>query len=134
MARARARRHTGAMTTQDIFIVEDSALVRERLLELLGELPETRVVGTAAGADEAIRDILADRPDVVLLDLRLAQGSGFDVLRALHEAAPEIDVYMLSSFATEPYRRLAARLGARDFFDKSTEFGRVRDTLAARLH
>lgn len=122
------------MTTQDIFIVEDSALVRERLLELLGGMPETRVVGMAAGADEAIRDILADRPDVVLLDLRLAQGSGFDVLRALHEAAPEIDVYMLSSFATEPYRRLAARLGARDFFDKSTEFGRVRDTLAARLH
>ena len=122
------------MTTQDIFIVEDSALVRERLLELLGEVPESRVVGVAAGADEAIRDILAGRPDVVLLDLSLAQGSGFDVLRAVHEAAPEIDVYMLSSFATEPYRRLAARLGARDFFDKSSEFQRVRDTLAARLH
>ena len=38
------------MTTQDIFIVEDSALVRERLLELLGEVPESRVVGVAAGA------------------------------------------------------------------------------------
>ena len=122
------------MTTQDIFIVEDSALVRERLLELLGEVPESRVVGVAAGADEAIEEILAERPDVVLLDLSLAQGSGFDVLRAVHEAAPEIDVYMLSSFATEPYRRLAARLGARDFFDKSSEFERVRDTLAARLH
>jgi DNA-binding NarL/FixJ family response regulator len=122
------------MTTQDIFIVEDSALVRERLLELLCDLPETSVVGVAAGADQAIRDILADRPDVVLLDLSLAQGSGFDVLRAVHELAPEIDVYMLSSFATEPYRRLAARLGARDFFDKSTEFERVRDTIAARLH
>ena len=122
------------MTTQDIFIVEDSALVRERLLELLGEVPESHVVGVAAGADEAIEEILAERPDVVLLDLSLAQGSGFDVLRAVHEAAPEIDVYMLSSFATEPYRRLAARLGARDFFDKSSEFQRVRDTLAARLH
>lgn len=122
------------MRTQDIFIVEDSALVRERLLELLGDVPETRVVGVAAGADEAIRDILAGRPDVVLLDLRLAQGSGFDVLRAVHELAPEIDVYMLSSFATEPYRRLAARLGARDFFDKSNEFERVRDTIAARPH
>jgi hypothetical protein len=39
---------------------------------------------------------------------------------------------MLSSFASEPYRRLAARLGARDFFDKSTEFERVRDLIAAR--
>ena len=122
------------MTTQDIFIVEDSPLVRERLLELLAEVPETRVIGTAAGADEAIEEILAARPDVVLLHLRLAQGSGFDVLRALREAAPEIDVYMLSSFATEPYRRLAARPRARDFFDKSNEFERVRDAIAARPH
>jgi DNA-binding NarL/FixJ family response regulator len=122
------------MTTQDIFIVEDSPLVRERLLELFAGVPETRVVGTAAGADEAIEEILAGRPDVVLLDLRLAQGSGFDVLRALQETAPEIDVYMLSSSTTEPYRRLAARLGARDFFDKSTEFERVRDIVAARPH
>jgi DNA-binding NarL/FixJ family response regulator len=122
------------MTTQDIFIVEDSALVRERLLELLEGIPETRVTGTAAGADQAIEEILAGRPDVVLLDLRLAQGSGFDVLRALQETAPEIDVYMLSSFASEPYRRLAARLGARDFFDKTNEFDRVRDAIAARPH
>jgi DNA-binding NarL/FixJ family response regulator len=122
------------MTTQDIFIVEDSAVVRERLLELIEAMPETRVVGLAAGADEAIEEILAGRPDVVLLDLRLAQGSGFDVLRALQEAAPEIDVYMLSSFAAEPYRRLAARLGARDFFDKSNEFERMRDAIAARRH
>jgi DNA-binding NarL/FixJ family response regulator len=122
------------MTTQDIFIVEDSAVVRERLHELIEAMPETRVVGLAAGADEAIEEILAGRPDVVLLDLRLAQGSGFDVLRALQEAAPEIDVYMLSSFAAEPYRRLAARLGARDFFDKSNEFERMRDAIAARRH
>jgi len=122
------------MTTQEIFIVEDSALVRERLLELLEGVPETRVVGTAAGAEEAIREILADRPDVVLLDLRLGQGSGFEVLRAVHAVAPEIDVYMLSSFTDAPYRRLAARLGARDFFDKSTEFERVREMLAARPH
>jgi len=122
------------MAPRHVYLVEDSPLVRERLLELLEAVPETRVVGTAAGADEAIEEILAGRPDVVLLDLRLAQGSGFDVLRALHDAAPEIDVYMLSSFATEPYRRLAARLGARDFFDKSNEFERVRDAIAARPH
>ena len=54
------------------------------------------------------------------------------VLRAVREQAPEIDVYMLSNFATEPYRRLAADLGARNFFDKSTEMNQVRDVLAKR--
>ncbi len=114
-----------------VFLVEDSPLVLERLETLLGTIEGAGAIGHASRADEAIHGILATRPDAVVLDLKLAEGSGFDVLRAVHERAPAIDVYMLSNFATEPYRRLAARLGARNFFDKSTEFERVRDALAA---
>ena len=120
------------MTVQSIFVVEDSTLVRERLLEMLDTLPDAQVVGVATRADKAIQDILAGHPDIVLLDVRLAQGSGFDVLRAVHEMVPDVDVYMLSGFATDPYRQLALRLGARGYIDKSTEFGRVREILAAR--
>ncbi|MSQ48990.1 MAG: response regulator [Betaproteobacteria bacterium] len=116
-----------------VYVVEDSPLVRKRIETMLATIEGVRSVGHAGGAEEAIREILAEHPDAVVCDLRLAQGSGFDVLRALHDAAPEIDVYMLTNFATEPYRRLAARLGAREFFDKSTEFERVRALLAARV-
>ncbi len=117
---------------QKVFIVEDSPLLQERLARLIGALPGTRIVGHAASAVDALAGIARERPDVVLLDLCLHQSSGFDVLRALHERAPGIDVYMLTSFATEPYRRHAERLGARGFFDKSTEFERVRDVIAER--
>lgn len=120
------------MKTQSIFLVEDSALVRERLIEMIESVPGARVVGLASRADEAVRGILAARPDLVVLDLNLAQGTGIDVLRALRLEAPRIDVYMLSGYATAPYRQLARRLGARDFFDKSTEFARVKDVVAAR--
>ena len=116
----------------DVFLVEDSSQVVERLEEMLGEIRGVRTVGSAARADDAIREVLALRPDAVLCDIGLAQGTGFDVLRALHERAPGIEVFMLSNFATEPYRRLAARLGACGFFDKSTELGRMRDAFAAR--
>lgn len=115
-----------------VFLVEDSPLVRERLITLLGSVPGARVQGCASEAQAAIRDILACRPDVVVLDLKLAKGSGFDVLRAVHAEAPAIDFYMLSNFASEPYRRLAGKLGARDFFDKSSEFERVREVIARR--
>jgi len=129
MARRAAPRHTGAMKT--VYLVEDAPLVRERLLELLGGLPDTKVMGISARADEAIREILADRPDAVVVDLHLAQGSGFDVLRAVRSAALGIAVFVLTSFAAEPTRRVAERLGASGFFDKATEFERVREAVAA---
>ena len=115
-----------------VFLVEDSPLIRARLIEMLEGVPGATVCGHAAGAESAIRGILAARPDVVVLDLALASGSGFDVLRAVHPQAPQIDFYLLSNFAADPYRELAGRLGARGFFDKTSEFGRVRDAIAGR--
>jgi two-component system OmpR family response regulator len=115
-----------------IFIVEDSSLVRGRLVDMFDAVPGARVVGHAADAQAAIREILARRPDIVVCDLNLRESSGFDVLRAVRRKAPEIDFYMLSNFSASPYRQLAERLGARDFFDKSREFGRMRDVIVQR--
>src|SRR5688572_2788493 len=115
-----------------IFVVEDSPMVRARLVDMLRAVPGAKVVGAAPGAKAAIGMILATRPDVVVLDVNLAEGSGFDVLRAVCRQAPEIDFYMLSNFAADPYRELAERLGARGFFDKSREFERMRELIAGR--
>lgn len=117
---------------EEIYLVEDSTPVRERLAAMLTDIPGTHVIGHAGGAREAVRDILEKHPDMVLCDLNLKQGTGFEVLRALREHAPQIDCYMLSNFSTGPYRRLAAELGARGFFDKSNELDRVRDLVAKR--
>jgi len=113
-----------------VFLVEDSEIVRQRLETMLSDVPGTRIVGRAAGAQAAIRDILLARPDLVVLDVQLAEGSGFDVLRALHAQAPELDVVMLSNYSSDPYRQIAERFGARAFFDKTREFERVRDVVA----
>jgi hypothetical protein len=64
---------------QKLFIVEDSPLVLKRLTARISALPHTQVVGHAAGADEAVRAIVSEKPDIVVLDLKLAQGTGFDV-------------------------------------------------------
>jgi DNA-binding NarL/FixJ family response regulator len=117
---------------QNVFLVEDSPALLERLSGLLAPLPGTSIVGQARSAEDAISGILARQPDIVVLDLSLASGSGFEVLSAVHRAAPHIDFYVLSNFASEPYRRHASRLGARDFFDKTNDFERVRDVIAQR--
>jgi two-component system, NarL family, response regulator DevR len=115
-----------------VFLVEDSPPLRERLTDLLSKIQGVDNVGSAATAHDAERAILATHPHAVLLDIKLAQGSGFDVLRALHAQAPEIEVYMLSNFAAPAYRQLAADLGARGFFDKTTEMDSMRKTIADR--
>jgi DNA-binding NarL/FixJ family response regulator len=117
----------------EIFLVEDSPPVRARLAEMLGAIPGVTLVGTATTAAEATQSILTLRPQLVVLDLSLGGGSsGFDVLRNVRSVAPEIDFYMLSNFSADPYRQLAEKLGARDFFDKTREFNRVRDVIASR--
>jgi DNA-binding NarL/FixJ family response regulator len=115
-----------------IFLVEDSGPIRQRVTALLASIAGVDNVGSAATADDAERAILATNPHAVLLDIKLAQGSGFDLLRTLHAQAPEIEVYMLSNFAAPPYRQLAADLGARGFFDKTTEMDSMRKTIADR--
>jgi DNA-binding NarL/FixJ family response regulator len=115
------------------FVVEDSSSIRERLVRLLETIPGAQVIGEAADAEEAIAGILAMRPDVVLLDLQLKTSSGFEVLRAVHGSEPGIDFYMLSNFASDPYRRHAERLGASGFFDKCKDFERLRELVAQRI-
>jgi DNA-binding NarL/FixJ family response regulator len=117
---------------QNVYLVEDSPEVLQRLAKLLTPVPGAQIVGHARSASDAISGILATRPHIVVLDLSLAKSNGFDVLSAVHRAAPDIDFIVLSNFTSEPYRRQALRLGAIDFFDKTNEFERVRDAVAAR--
>jgi two-component system, NarL family, response regulator DevR len=113
-----------------VFLVEDSPMLRERLQATLDAIPGVKTVGHAAEAAAAIEGILAAGADAVVLDIQLAQGSGFDVLRALRERAPQIAVYVLTNFANQAYRTAAERLGARGFFDKSNDIGLLRAALA----
>jgi DNA-binding NarL/FixJ family response regulator len=112
-----------------IFIVDDSAVVRERLVTLLSELPNVEVVGQADIAFEAINSIRRLRPSVVVLDISMPGGSGMHVLETIKKDRPEPMVIMLTNFAHDHYRQKCLQLGADYFFDKSTEFERVTEVL-----
>lgn len=114
-----------------VFLVEDSPILRERLEKMLAAIPGAETVGHAPTARGAIAGIEAAHPDVVVLDIQLEEGSGFDVMRAVRPVAPQIAFYVLTNFAHDGYRRMAEKLGARGFFDKSREIGALREALAA---
>lgn len=113
-----------------IYIVEDSAALRARLGEMLGGLEGVRIIGEAATAQQAMAEILALRPDSVLLDLNLRASSGMDVLRAVHPLEPGIAFVVLTNHSEPQYRRACQRAGAAYFLDKSTEFDRVPSVIA----
>ena len=81
------------------------------------------MVGCSANAQEAIADVFALEPDLVLIDIGLASGSGFDVLETLQMdgLAPEAVKVVLTNHANTEYENLSRRLGADRFFDKSSE-------------
>lgn len=116
----------------EIFLVESFAHTRDRLAEILATIPQAHLAGHAESARAAIAAILQMKPDVVLLGLKLEEGSAFDVLREVHAREPGIDFYVLSNFASEPYRRYAERLGALAFFDKNEGLEPVRRLLERR--
>lgn len=112
-------------------MVEDSEIVRTRLVAMLAETRGVEVVGEAATVADAVARLPAGRPDAVLVDLRLPDGDGFEVIRAAKALTPAPVVVVLTSYA---YPQLEARglaAGADWFLDKSTQFLRVPEILTS---
>jgi DNA-binding NarL/FixJ family response regulator len=114
-----------------VYLVEDAPMLRTRLEQMIAAIPGAENVGHASGAQDAVEGILREQPDVVVLDIHLTQGNGFDVMRALQQAGCKPRIYVLTNYPMEAYRQSAARLGASGFFDKSSEIERLREALAA---
>lgn len=109
-----------------VYLVEDSAVIRERLRDMIKELDYRNTVLEAAAQSTAIAGITQRQPDLVVLDLTLEEGSGLDVLRAVKEKSPATKVIVFTNQATQPYRNKCMALGATGFFDKSQEFAQLR--------
>lgn len=114
-----------------VYVVEDSAAVRERLLEMIREIDDIEIVGEAESYDAAVSGILTTRPDVAVLDIKLADdgGSGIDVLAEVKKGLPAMRAIVLSNYATPQHMKASADAGAEYFLDKSAEFERIAEIL-----
>ena len=119
-----------------VFVVEDSAAVRERLIEMIREIEDVEVVGEAETFDTAVNGILNTRPDVAILDIKLADGggSGIDVLAQVRKGLPAMKAIMLSNYATPQHMKASADAGAEYFLDKSADFERITEILEQMKH
>ena len=115
----------------NVFLVEDSALIRARLVEMLGDVQGVAIVGEAETPASAIEGILRTRPDSVVLDIQLIGGSGLDVLRKIRPVAPDMVFIMLTNQSAPQYRKACMDAGANYFLDKSSEIQDIKQLLSS---
>jgi DNA-binding NarL/FixJ family response regulator len=114
-----------------VFLVEDSAPLCERLVEIIEVDGAHAVVGQAANSDDAVEGIEATRPDVGIFDIRLQHGNGIDALAEAKRRMPQLVGIVMSNYATPQHVKASADAGAEYFLDKSADFERITEILSA---
>src|SRR2546421_11037930 len=95
-----------------IFIVDDHAMFREGLCQLIDREADLAVCGDAADATEALRGIAQSKPDLVIVDISLAGGSGLDLIKTLKAQYEDLPVLVVSMHDEALYAERALRAGA----------------------
>ena len=112
-----------------ILIVEDHAVIRSLVRELMAPEPELHVVGEAADGAEAMRLVQALQPELILLDLVLPRVPGLEVLRWIKEERPQTQVVIMTTYTEDAYRQAAVDSGADAFLYKKTLVATLLPTL-----
>ena len=112
-----------------VLVVEDSLLIIERILSLLSESSNIKMIIHAANYSESIKMINEINADIVLLDLNLPDKSGIELLKEIKNNHPQMKVIVLTNHASDNYREICTYMGADYFFDKSSDFDKITETI-----
>lgn len=103
-----------------IFLVEDSLPVLDRYCEMIEEIEGAVFLGAADNEADAVSGIDKHNPNLVVLDLNLKNGNGFEVLRRIKLSAPGVAVAVVTNFTHPQIKSRCLTLGADYFFDKTS--------------
>jgi DNA-binding NarL/FixJ family response regulator len=105
---------------KSVMVVEDDQGLREQLVELLGSAPDIACVGACASGKEALRQIPARNPDVVLMDIRLPDISGIQCVAELKKILPALQIVMVTIYEDSDRIFKALKAGANGYLVKSS--------------
>jgi DNA-binding NarL/FixJ family response regulator len=108
-----------------LLLVDDHKVVLMGLAALFATVPRVEVVGEAGSVAEAVAQARRLHPDVVLMDVRLPDGSGVDACREIRSELPDTRVMMLTSFSDEDAVMASITAGASGYLIKRTDPARL---------
>jgi len=115
----------------EIAIADDHAVLRESLATLLETQSDMKVIGKATNGTEALQLVQNQHPDVLLLDLFMPQGNGFDVLRVLDREGSRVASVVLTGSESQMDYLQVVRLGARGLVLKADDPRKLFDAIRA---
>jgi DNA-binding NarL/FixJ family response regulator len=108
-----------------VYIVEDSAIIRGRILSLLGKINGIEIVGLSGEFQESNEEIKKLKPDILILDIRIIGGSGIELLDDVKDLLPSMSVIVFTNYQYPQYKKKCMDLGAKYFLDKSKDFDKI---------
>lgn len=112
-----------------LFIVDDSDIMRSRILDMLSDIKGIKIIGQADDGVEAMDAIRNLKPDIVILDIKMPRGDGITVLETLKKGKNPPAIIMFTNYPYFQYRKKCLDSGADYFFYKAVEFGKLIDLL-----
>ena len=126
------------MTNISVMVLDDHEVVRRGICDIIDRADGFHVVAEAATVAQGVRRAAAVRPDVILTDLRLPDGTGLDVVAQVRVALPDTRVVVLTSYDDDEARAAALAAGADVFLAKTAGSAEVlqavRDAASGREH
>ncbi len=111
-----------AKATQSLLLIDDSTMLGKRVINLIHDIPRLKISGQAITIKNGYEMIKKHQPDIVLLDLSMPDGNGFEVLSYLKTTQPATKVVIFSNSGDELHEKMAYKLKADRFLDKSRDF------------
>ncbi|BBE49947.1 Response regulator UvrY [Ferriphaselus amnicola] len=108
------------LNTVKILVVDDHAILRKGLKQILDDTPDLRVTGEAGSGMEAIQQVQSEEFDMVLLDISMPDKHGIDVLKQIKQIHPNLPVLMLSMHAEDQYALRSIKTGAAGYLNKQS--------------
>ena len=112
-----------------VFLLDDHEVVRRGVADMIDATEGLCVVGEASSATESLRVVRECKPDIAVLDVRLAEGNGIEVCRTIRDEFPEVKCLILTSFADDQALIDAALAGAAGFVLKRVRGNELIDSI-----
>lgn len=117
---------------KNVVVVEDSKSYADWLYKDLKKIDELRVLGISDSVADAIQLINDSQPDLVIMDLMLTNGVGFELLDWIKRMDRDIEVYVMTSYALPSLKTRSLEHGASAFYDKAQDYYLMLDSLMER--